>query len=269
MENSSKTYLQYAEDYLEKMFVPIKKESDKKKVVLNKLSLLLQKRDSISDCLRSNAPVMKTPIKINVRDAEQEEKLDEYIMGGDCERDTKEFCGRWEDDMSKMLEDAKSKSASTFVKDNNHVLAPEIAEAFLIMETKKLRDVPHECLAGICYGMILLEQKIEYEIWDVVNQNSLTKEDIDKILALSSRKISWMGDAQMLAKLFNTLINENLVTTQYPSAKEKANLIHPHFLIKGKAKGTFVSPRSLQDAFDRTKIINDRDSKAIDIVLKY
>jgi hypothetical protein len=269
MENSGKSYRIYAEEYVERMFGPIKKESDKKKVVLNKLSLLFQKRDVISDYLRSTAPFMKTPIKVNVSDSEQEEKLDEYIMGGACERDMKDFCSRWEDNMSQVLEDGKRKTVNTFVKENDHILAPEIAESFLIMGTKILKEVPHECLAGVCYGMILLEQKIEHEIWDVVSQNSITKEDVDRILELCSDKINWVGDVQMLAKLFNTLIKKDLVNIKYLSAKEKANLIYPHFLIKGKAKGTFATPRSLQDAFDRTKFIIDQDIKALDTILKY
>jgi hypothetical protein len=263
--NSDSNYNEIAGGYCEKHFDLIKAKADKKKNVFNKLEFLFRSHRECEVRRLTSAPNEQTPIKTTINNYyELNDDIGNYILSSQFDEDQNKLVAIFDDTYGKYIEDgAKTKSKSSknstsikptkkYLENNKTSLPHEILESFQVSGTTDISAVTGTTITGICYGMILLKEKIESEIELVLSDNSISKEAMEEIQSKFGGKIQWGSTVSSLAVTINSLVSQGSIIIER-NDKKIADITFLHFYVPGKVAGSEYSVRTLYDRIKDTK----------------
>lgn len=251
MEVKQISYNEYADQHFKDKYASIENTLKNKTKPLNRLVYLAVELNNVSEDLDSSRDLKKSFIKSSVNDAYERDQVHIYMQDDSCTRDFTLFKEQWNKIDRDYIEDKRKHSVETFLTNNRNVIAPEIKESLIIANTKEVNKLSKELIAGVCLANNMLKDELIRKFEIEAHKQGLTQQEMEDLMKRTSHKITWLGDVNEFALLFNLLIDCNLVEQPGSSAKQKAEFFEPHFRVNGKTRGTLASMRSLQDEFGK------------------
>jgi hypothetical protein len=254
MSEKLKLFRQYASDYLDRESKRVEAKLSSCGNRDSKLYYLILEKDSIDKEIDATSKVKSTEIKLKINAAYNIlGAIDDYIEKKECEGDMKSIVDGWKTKNEPSITTSKRKGTKTFIEENKHLMAYELEESFRIINTRKIENVPAECVAGICYGMIEFSEHLESLIKDGLYGDSLSPEEIETYIKECTYKIVWADGLDSFARLFNMLYSVEIIPDKTKSMLKRAKETIPHFHFPKKGSIKPSNRRSLQNAFDNTK----------------
>lgn len=255
------TYKEYADLYFTPHFGEVRKKLELRNNVFSKLEYLFRQLREYESKRLTIAPYEQTPIKTSINNYYAlNQEVNDYVIGKIFDRDLHELRSTFDDKYTKYIEDdcvdnsrdvKKRRPSTKYLEDNQTSLPHEVLEAFKMSGVKDIRKVPDQCIPGICYGMILVEEEIRKEIEVILSNNALSKEEFELIEERYGGRIQWKGTVKTLAKFTNLLVYSKYIEIK-DTAPVKANLTYLHFHVKGKNGEESYSKRTLLDRMKDT-----------------
>jgi hypothetical protein len=267
MEKKYDRFKEYAEKYSAEKFKLVKSETIKRKKLLPQLAYLFSELSLINSRLFPIEPCQKTDIKYGIISAYQRDDLIKYFESDQIDN---EFSSSVKtiNDRSKLFTDNTKMTATSFVQKNQFYIPFEFSESCINIKTKDFSDLTLELVSGIVYSEIMLKEMIEDEVIDLIHEDTIGREELEELKALTNNKIKWTQKANEFAYIMQKLIDTNFIDVSITNSFSKlADLFHAHFHINGKA-GNEATVRSLEDSFEnvsKNKISKDRIDRIKDI----
>lgn len=245
------TYQTYADRYQIPKLEKARKNVMLRGGVVSKLAYLMKQMEILDEQLFATGDALKTHIKTNVYSAFRRGTVEEYMAGASYE-DYKKLCDEWEARyQGGVTADLAQISVEKYSDLNKDVLPHEIITAFQESGKTEIHSVPHECIAGICLGMILLKESLEAEVHQIIEKSSLSLEVMDMIAEKYGKKIIWTKSIVPLANLMRALAYADCIKLKDEGGHvhELPSITFLHFQVSGRAKNSVASISSFRMPF--------------------
>lgn len=231
----------------------IEKETNQKRSILTQLSYLLCQLAEQKELLYPMQEAKRSILKDEIIIAYENDKLFQYHNSKNIDDAYKKLIESI-DVSKKFYHDKKTLTAKKYLDANDPFFPFEYSEALLINNTKNHENLNLDQVGGIVLAQIMLIEDIESVVKDLIFDNQLNKEDLERLEFLLNKKIKWSEALNEFAFIMNRLMNKNYI--EIPSdntSPKKADLFHAHFYIIGN-NGEEASIRSLKDAFNNVNV---------------
>jgi hypothetical protein len=268
MTDSIKTHKEYAIDFLEANKVDLANRINiSNSPAMYKLTQLFFAREDVRKVLYPSEPGFQTKIKTNLITAFQNNRVDKYVSEGSAKEDLKADIDDFKTNSAKFL--TITKSPKKHLKENIKYYPFEIAEAIKIQGISKMEGLEPECVCGIVYGMILVENEILGQIEEMIFNSRLPIEILEEIEARFGDKIQWNDKIPSLARLINMLYVANIININPASTFDRGTVAFKHFRVlnsSGKEASHTSFKKPFGDTLQESKLNSDKLKVLLEVI---